>query len=149
MASEISVERQFHFHCSCGSTIVTGERTVNCTACGVTLGVRRVRRHRQDRRDSVAYYGGRRTLPVRRVERLRQNVDTAPPMAGTTQSESVPNRSMPLPASPVSFKPSSLASQPVVSVAKENVDNRTPITWWQRFVKRHIIDGYPYNDSGH
>ena len=57
MASEISVERQFRFHCSCGATIETGERTVRCPACGITLGVRRVRRHRQHRRDSVAYYG--------------------------------------------------------------------------------------------
>lgn len=162
MSSEISVERQFHFHCSCGATTVSGERTVTCTSCGITLGVRRVRRHRQHRRDSVAYYGSRGTLPVRRVEertqnpnadaaipstpispnwtipvrrveRLRQNLDTAPPMARTTQQESVPHRPMPL--------------QPVVSVAKENVDNRTPLTWWQRFLKRHIIDDYPYSDS--
>jgi predicted RNA-binding Zn-ribbon protein involved in translation (DUF1610 family) len=95
MASEISVERQFRFHCSCGATIETGERTVRCPACGITLGVRRVRRHRQHRRDSVAYYGSssRRvesqrqqpnsaaatpispswTIPVRRVEKRRQS----------------------------------------------------------------------------
>jgi len=77
MASEISVERQFHFHCSCGGTTVSGERTVTCTACGITLGVRRARRHRQHRRDCVAYYGSRGTLPVRRVERPRQE-PTAP-----------------------------------------------------------------------
>ena len=96
MASEISVERQFRFHCSCGATIETGERTARCPACGITLGVRRVRRHRQQQRDSVTYYGNfyplcraenkdenrestaatpispSWTIPVRRVEKRRQ-----------------------------------------------------------------------------
>jgi predicted RNA-binding Zn-ribbon protein involved in translation (DUF1610 family) len=72
MASEISVERQFRFHCSCGATIETGEKTVRCPACGITLGVRRVRRHRQHRRDSVAYYGS----SSRRVESQRQQPST-------------------------------------------------------------------------
>jgi hypothetical protein len=97
MASEISVERQFRFHCPCGATIVTGERTVTCTACGITLGVRRVRRHRQHRRDSIAYYGSTSThtlprpassaipttpsspgwtLPVHRVEKRTQIQNT-------------------------------------------------------------------------
>jgi hypothetical protein len=97
MASEISVERQFRFHCSCGATIVTGERTVTCTACGITLGVRRVRRHRQHGRDSIAYYGSTSThtlprpassaipstpsrpswtLPVRRLEKRRRDSNT-------------------------------------------------------------------------
>ncbi len=78
MTSEISVERQFRFHCSCGAITITGERTVTCTGCGITLGVRRVRRHRQ-RPDSVAYYGGtpnRRTIPVRRVEKRRPHLYT-------------------------------------------------------------------------
>ena len=66
MASEISVERQFRFQCSCGAAIVTGERTVTCPECGHTLGVHRVRRRRQHRRDSVTYYGS--ALPVRRAE---------------------------------------------------------------------------------
>jgi len=102
MTSELSVERQFRFHCPCGATLVTGERTATCTSCGITLGVRRVRRHRQHRRDSVAYYGSASThtlprvvpapipstpsspswtLPVRRVEKRRQdpNTETAIP----------------------------------------------------------------------
>ena len=73
MTSKISVERQFHFHCSCGAITITGERTVTCTGCGITLGVRRVRTHRQ-RSDTVTYYGGTfncRTIPVRRVEKRR------------------------------------------------------------------------------
>jgi hypothetical protein len=73
MTSEISVERQFHFHCSCGAITITGERTVTCTGCGITLGVRRVRRHRQ-RSDTVTYYG--RTIPVRRVKKRRPHLNT-------------------------------------------------------------------------
>jgi hypothetical protein len=87
MTSEISVERQFRFHCSCGVTIVTGERKVNCTACGITLGVRRVRRHRQDS-GSVAYYG-RRTHPVRRVERHREQPNTSDVTPGITMSSTL------------------------------------------------------------
>jgi hypothetical protein len=87
MTSEISVERQFRFHCSCGATIVTGERRVNCTACGITLGVRRVRRRRQDS-GSVAYYG-RRTHPVRRVEKHRQQLNTADVTPGITMSSTL------------------------------------------------------------
>jgi hypothetical protein len=68
MASEISVERQFRFHCSCGAITVSGEKKVICTGCGDTLGVRRIRRHRQHR-DSVTYYGG--STPVRRIESRR------------------------------------------------------------------------------
>jgi hypothetical protein len=78
MTSKISVERQFHFHCSCGAITITGERTVTCTGCGITLGVRRVRRHRQ-RSDTVTYYGGTfngRTIPVRRVEKRRPHLNT-------------------------------------------------------------------------
>ncbi len=82
MTSEISVERQFHFHCSCGAITITGERTVTCTGCGITLGVRRVRRHRQ-RSDTVTYYGGTfngRTIPVRRVEKRRPHLNTTATM---------------------------------------------------------------------
>jgi len=71
MASETSVERQFRFQCACGATMVSGEMTVTCSGCGAHLGIRRSRRHRQQRKDSVAYYGSR-TIPVQRVERLRQ-----------------------------------------------------------------------------
>ena len=71
MAPETSVERQFRFQCSCGATMESGETTVTCTGCGAYLGIRRVRRHRQQLRDSVAYYGSR-TRPVRRVERPRK-----------------------------------------------------------------------------
>ena len=74
MTSEISVERQFHFHCSCGAITITGERTVICTGCGVTLGVCRVRRHRQ-RSDTVTYYG--RNILVRRVKKRVQRSNTA------------------------------------------------------------------------
>jgi len=77
MTSKISVERQFHFHCSCGAITITGERTVTCTCCGITLGVRRVRRHRQSS-DAVTYYGGTfngRTIPVRRVEKRRPRLN--------------------------------------------------------------------------
>lgn len=74
MAWEVSVERQFRFHCSCGATMVSGERTVVCTACSASLGVRRARRRRQQM-DSVAYYGSR-TLPVHRVVRYRHTLDT-------------------------------------------------------------------------
>jgi len=73
MTSEISVERQSHFHCSCGAITITGERTVTRTGCGITLGVRRVRRHRQ-RSDTVTYYG--RTIPVRRVKKRRPHLNT-------------------------------------------------------------------------
>jgi len=78
LPSEISVERQFRFHCSCGNTTVSGERTVTCSGCGATLGIRRIRRFRQ-RSDSVAYYSS--SLPVRRVEtqRQHQNVQVAIP----------------------------------------------------------------------
>ena len=78
MAPEISVERQFRFQCSCGETTESGEKTVICSGCGNTLGIRRVRRHRQ-RGNTVAYYG--KTIRVRRVERHRQQsnlVLTAP-----------------------------------------------------------------------
>jgi hypothetical protein len=76
MTPEVSVERQFRFQCSCGATMVSGETTVTCTGCGSNLGIRRARRHRQ-RHDSVAYYGSR-TLPVRRVERQRQQPKPIP-----------------------------------------------------------------------
>ena len=66
MAPEISVERQFRFQCSCGATTETGEKTLICPGCGNTLGIRRVRRHRQHG-NTVTYYG--KTLRVRRVER--------------------------------------------------------------------------------
>jgi len=78
MRSEVSVERQFRFHCSCGAITITGERTVVCTGCGKTLGVRRVRRRRQCR-DIVTYYGrtlNGRTLKVRRVKKRRQHLHT-------------------------------------------------------------------------
>jgi hypothetical protein len=71
MTPEIVVERHFHFYCSCGATTLTGERTVTCSGCGRTLGIRRVRRHRQHR-GAVAYYGeaiNSRMLKVRRVEK--------------------------------------------------------------------------------
>ena len=79
MTPETSVERQFRFQCSCGATVVSGEMTVTCTGCGAYLGIRRVRRHRQQRQGSVAYYGSR-TLPVRRVERHRQQPLTVAPV---------------------------------------------------------------------
>ena len=80
---EISVERQYRFHCSCGATTETGERTVTCSGCGAVLAVRRIRRHRQHRRNSVAYYGSTRsvshcsTVSVRRVERHSQQPESA------------------------------------------------------------------------
>lgn len=70
MAPEVCVERQFRFHCSCGATMVSGEKAVTCTGCGALLGIRRVRRHRQQRQNSVAYYGSR-IFRVRRVEVAR------------------------------------------------------------------------------
>ena len=82
MTPEISVERQFRFYCSCGATMVTGERTVTCTGCGATLGVHRVRRHRQQRPDAVTYYGrtrNGRSLKVRRVEKRRQHPNEPAP----------------------------------------------------------------------
>lgn len=82
MASEVNVERQFRFQCTCGVATVSGEDTVICTGCGASLGIRRVRRHRQQP-DSVAYYG-KRTLPVRRVERYRHNTDS---LAATLHTE--------------------------------------------------------------
>ena len=90
MTSKISVERQFHFHCSCGAITITGERTVTCTGCGITLGVRRVRRHRQ-RSDTVTYYGGTfngRTIPVRRVEKRRPHLNTT----ATVPKARIPSR---------------------------------------------------------
>ena len=83
-SSEISVERQFRFRCSCGATTESGEKEVICSGCGATLGIRRVRRHRQPTGGSVAYYGSRtqsarRTIPVQRVERKRQNPEPAVP----------------------------------------------------------------------
>jgi hypothetical protein len=51
---------------------------MTCAGCGVTLGVRRVRRHRQ-RPDTVTYYGRTfkgRTIPVRRVEKRRPQLNT-------------------------------------------------------------------------
>lgn len=71
MGSEVSVERQYRFHCSCGTTTVSGERKVTCTGCGDLLGLRRIRKRRQ-LQDSVAYYGSS-TTPVRRVVRRRHN----------------------------------------------------------------------------
>jgi hypothetical protein len=68
MAPDFSVERQFRFQCSCGATTESGEKTVICSGCGNTLGIRRVRRRRQ-RGNTVAYYG--KTLRVRRVEKHR------------------------------------------------------------------------------
>jgi len=85
MTPEVSVERQFRFQCSCGATVVTGEKTVTCTGCGANLGIRRVRRHRQQR-DSVAYYGSR-TLPVRRVERHRHQPDPVLPVETQVRDE--------------------------------------------------------------
>jgi hypothetical protein len=81
MRSEIVVERHFHFHCSCGAITVAGERTVTCTGCGKTLGVRRVRKHRQSG-DTVRYYGrslNNRTLKVRRIEKRRHHPNTTSP----------------------------------------------------------------------
>jgi len=88
MAPEASVERQFRFQCSCGAKIVSGEMRVTCTGCGAQLGIRPIRRHRQQRQDSVAYYGSR-TLPVRRVERHRQLPGTTAPAEARTTPHSV------------------------------------------------------------
>jgi hypothetical protein len=85
MTPEVSVERQFRFQCSCGAAMVSGEKTVTCTGCGANLGIRRARRHRQ-RHDSVAYYGSR-TLPVRRVEKLRQQPTPVPPVGAQVRDE--------------------------------------------------------------
>jgi hypothetical protein len=45
--SEIGVERigqrKHRFQCLCGAGVVTSEKTVNCTNCGKTLGIRRVK----------------------------------------------------------------------------------------------------------
>jgi hypothetical protein len=68
---------QFHFHCPCGQITLSGEKTVTCTGCGVSLGIRRVREHRQ-RRDSVTYYGIR-ILPVSQVERHNHAPNAAVP----------------------------------------------------------------------
>jgi len=78
MAPEISVERQYHFHCSCGATTLSGERKVTCSGCGDILGIRRIRRRRQPR-DFVAYYGS--SVPVRRIGSLRREPNTG---AGTS-----------------------------------------------------------------
>jgi len=94
MEPKISVERQYRFHCLCGATTETGEKTVTCSGCGAVLGVHRVRRYRQHRRNSVAYYGSARpvphrtspavsdgsTVPVRRVERYSQRPNPTPHM---------------------------------------------------------------------
>jgi hypothetical protein len=55
--------------------MVTGERIVTCTGCGNILRVHRVRRHRQGRPDSIAYYGS--TLPFRRVRNSGQEPTTS------------------------------------------------------------------------
>jgi hypothetical protein len=83
MGSEVSVERQYRFHCSCGTTTISGERKVTCTGCGDLLGLRRVRR-RQQLQDSVAYYGSS-TPPVRRVVRRRHHPNAkGAALAGST-----------------------------------------------------------------
>lgn len=136
MPPEVSVERQFHFHCFCGATMVTGERTVRCTGCGVTLGVHRVRRHRQQRRDAVTYYGygtnGR--IRVRRVERPRQQPSAAPAEPHGTHT-------------PEAKQLPPTARQQRIPVTRIAVDSPPARTWWERFVKRHIIDDYPYSDN--
>jgi len=68
--------------------MVSGEQSVTCTGCGADLGIRRVRRHRQGS-DSVAYYGSR-TLPVRRVERRRQDPNAPATRPSTSSSNSTP-----------------------------------------------------------
>jgi hypothetical protein len=42
---EVAVE--YHLRCFCGAFIVATEKTVTCAYCGQTLGIRRVKRHRQ------------------------------------------------------------------------------------------------------
>ena len=42
IAVERIVERKFRFHCSCGATTLTSEKTVTCTNCAKTFGIRRV-----------------------------------------------------------------------------------------------------------
>jgi hypothetical protein len=44
IVSEADVE--YDFQCFCGTPIVTTEKTVTCTNCGKTFGIRRVRKHR-------------------------------------------------------------------------------------------------------
>ena len=56
MASEIRIERRFHFSCSCGTTTVSGESRVTCGGCGRFLAVRRVRKS-QRIPGSSRYYG--------------------------------------------------------------------------------------------
>ena len=65
MASDVRVERRFHFSCSCGTTTVTGDRTVTCRGCGKSLAVRRVRKQ-QRIPGSSAYYGV--VLPASELE---------------------------------------------------------------------------------
>lgn len=38
---------EYHFRCFCGTPIVTTEKTATCVACGKTLGIRRVKKHRR------------------------------------------------------------------------------------------------------
>jgi len=46
MTSEIApkriAERKYRFHCLCGATLVTTEKTGTCTNCGKAFGIRRV-----------------------------------------------------------------------------------------------------------
>jgi len=48
MTREIPSETvvEYDFRCFCGTSIVTTEKTVTCTNCGKTFGIRRVRKHR-------------------------------------------------------------------------------------------------------
>jgi hypothetical protein len=82
MTPEDSVERQFRFQCSCGAMTVSGDESVTCSGCGCTLVKRRVRRSRQHS-GSTTYYA-RKTLPVRRVERHRQQ--PSPVLAADAQT---------------------------------------------------------------
>jgi hypothetical protein len=52
MTSEVGVEHRFLFHCPCGAKIVTSRKTLTCSDCGKSMGVRRVRTRRQRRNSS-------------------------------------------------------------------------------------------------
>jgi hypothetical protein len=38
---------EYHFRCFCGTPIVATEKKATCVACGKTLGIRRVKKHRR------------------------------------------------------------------------------------------------------
>ena len=57
------IERDFRFPCPCGATIKLHGKTATCTACGKTIEVRRVRKHKH-RWNLVPPGGGTRSVRV-------------------------------------------------------------------------------------